>query len=540
MGFLLAAISHGLIEILAMARAHWIQPTLFGDSFDSFVSRGSGIPIAQWIIDQHNEHRLVFAKASSLWETTLLKLLPGQSNLFQNLALIVACAGLWSWLCIRLLRNRGLQLLTSLAGFLLLLNPWQYENLSWEFQSPWFFINVLVLAAAFLLSVPGLGIIGLVLALILPWIALASSGQGLAVSLAFAICAWLHSRKLGLMVSCSGLAAVMTFFIVLPYSKPNSHPEFTFNLLYFLRALSGGGWQGLGMLCFVVAIFLLARRRPIPRKYWSSLLMPGLFSLLFVSMITLSRAGFGLEQASVSRYTSHSMMLGLSALLAFAVVEDRNRLRPMSFLGAFLALIATVGSFPQNLQAEGLAYPEAWAKSRHWAEEKRSRFACHAEQYALKNKGINLLKPCKKIHPRQQIVDDYFEGRLSVQPTGWHGELLETPSHISVVSLNSEDIQYVLDKPVLSDKSIRLRGWAFLKPDPSSSLYLIIHYGNSSLLGQKINFAGEDISEAYVLRDQDLGFDIEAPLFSEGAKVHSVSIAGLGATVKVWSHADGK
>ncbi len=523
-----------------MARAHWSQPTLFGDSFDSFVSRGSGQPLAQWIIHQHNEHRMVFAKASSLWETTLFNLLPGQSNLFQNLALILACAGLWSWLCIRFLRNRGLQLLTSLAGFLLLLNPWQYENLSWEFQPPWFFINVLVLAAALLLSVPGLGVIGLVLALILPWIALASSGQGLAVALAFAMCAWLHSRQLGLLVSGSSLAAAMTCFMVLPYSKPHSHPEFTFNLLYFLRALSGGFWQGLGMLCFVVAIVLLARRRPIPKRYWPSLLMPGLFSLLFVSMITLSRAGFGLEQAFASRYTSHSMMLGLSALLAFAVVEDRNRLRPMSFLGAFLALIATVGSFPQNLQAEGLTYPEAWAKSRRWAEEKRDRFACHAEQAALKNKGINLLKPCKKIHPRQQIVDDYFEGALSVQPTGWHRELLETSSQISIVSLNSQDIQYLLDQPALSDKSIRLRGWAFLKPDPSSSLYLIVHYGDSSLLGQKINLARKDFSEAYAQRDEDFGFDVEAPLFFEGKRIQSVSIAGLGATVKVWSHVDGK
>jgi len=205
-----------------------LQPNLFGDSF-AFAERSAG-PNG-WLTSQHNEHRIVWAKATSLVETQLLKLPPGQSALFQNLVLILGCAGLWSWLCRRLLHRTDLCLITALAGGLLLLNPWQYENLSWEFQTPWFLINALVLLGALLLSVPtagqwpqGLAAMGL------PWVALTSTGQGLALALAFSASAWLHSRRLGVLVTASTALAGLTFFMLLPYSKPAGHPELSFQL----------------------------------------------------------------------------------------------------------------------------------------------------------------------------------------------------------------------------------------------------------------------------------------------------------------------
>ena len=152
-GLLLAGIAHGLWEIVGLAWAQWRQPNLFGDSF-AFVSRDTTSGLLSWLTAQHNEHRIVWAKAASLVETELLKLPPGQSALFQNLALILGCAGLWSWLCRRLLQRTDLCVITALAGWLLLLNPWQYENLGWEFQTPWFLINALVLIGALLLSAP--------------------------------------------------------------------------------------------------------------------------------------------------------------------------------------------------------------------------------------------------------------------------------------------------------------------------------------------------------------------------------------------------
>jgi hypothetical protein len=88
LGLLLAGIAHGLFEILALAQAHWAQPNIFGDSF-AFVQRSAELG---WLTAQHNEHRILWAKAASVVETELLKLPPGQSALFQNLALILGCS----------------------------------------------------------------------------------------------------------------------------------------------------------------------------------------------------------------------------------------------------------------------------------------------------------------------------------------------------------------------------------------------------------------------------------------------------------------
>ena len=102
----------------------------------------------------------------------------------QNLARFLACAGLWDPLCQRLLQRSDLRLITALAGWLLLLNPWQYENLGWEFQTPWFLINALAPNAAVLLSSPATGRSNStppfqpLPAAVPPWVALTHPGPG--------------------------------------------------------------------------------------------------------------------------------------------------------------------------------------------------------------------------------------------------------------------------------------------------------------------------------------------------------------------------
>jgi hypothetical protein len=248
----------------------------------------------------------------------------------------------------------------GLAGWLLLLNPWQYEKLGWEFQTPWFFINALVLLSALLLGVPAGDASRLTkpqssCALLLPWIALSSTGQGLVVALPLVICSWLHSRRPRVLGNGSTTLAMVCFFVLLPYSKPAGHPEMMFHLEYSLKAWLGGPWQGLAWLCLVITAVLLGRRGTIARQHWDAVLMPALFSLLFAEMITLSRADFGLEQSNSSRYINHSLVLGLSALLAVAYADDQSQNQRTPLLWGFLVLLTTLGAFPQMLQAGGLS-----------------------------------------------------------------------------------------------------------------------------------------------------------------------------------------
>ena len=167
--------------------------------------------------------------------------------------------------------------------------------------------------------------------------------------MAFMVCAWLSSRKLGGLVSASTGLAAFTFYVLLPYSKPANHPDFTFQFDYFLRAWLGGEWEGLALLCVIVVAVLLRRRQAIPKIYWTVILMPGLFSVAFAGMVTMSRSGFGLEQANSSRYVTHSLLLGLSALASLALFDGRNRGRHTPLLGGFLVIITTLGSLPQSL-----------------------------------------------------------------------------------------------------------------------------------------------------------------------------------------------
>ena len=526
-GLLLAGIAHGLLEIVALAWAHWLQPNLFGDSF-AFVERSGGA--SGWLTSQHNEHRIVWAKAASLVETELLKFPPGQSALFQNLALILGCAGLWSWLCRRMLQRTDLCLITALAGWLLLLNPWQYENLGWEFQTPWFLINALVLLGALLLSVPTAGRWPQSLAVaVLPWFALTSTGQGLALAVAFAACAWLHSRRLGALVTVSTALAGLTFFVLLPYSKPAGHPELSFQLDYFLRAWLGGPWQGLAVLAVVIAAVLLGRGQPIARAQWPALLMPGLFSVLFAGMITLSRAGFGVEQANSSRYISHSLMLGLTALLALALTDDHSNRRTTPLLGGFLVLLTTIGSFPQGLQAGGLSYAGAWAEGRRWAEQKRQRFICHAEQAALAAQNLRQLEPCKEIHPNQDKVDRYFQGSWPVRPLGWHRQLLAAKPPAT-----GGAIRHQLDQQTPDPTSLHLQGWAFLTTAPDQPLYLLANYGANPQLAIPVNQPRRDVKRAHHLPNKNVGFDAAIPRNHNGQPLKAVRVGTPTKAVQIW------
>jgi hypothetical protein len=533
-GLLLAGILHGLVEILALACAHWLEPNLFGDSY-AFVQREGAQSLLGWLTTQDNEHRIVWAKAASLVESELLNLPPGQSALFQSLALILGCAGLWCWLCRRMLQRPDLRLITALAGWLLLLSPWQYENLAWEFQTPWFLINALVLMGSLILSFPA-GSCSTkalrpqkLLALLLPWIALSSTGQGVALAVAFVACAWLHSRRLGTLVSSSTALAGLCFYVLLDYSKPAHHPELGFNLDYFLRAWLGGPWQGLAVLCVVITAVVLGRRQPIPKASWPALLMPGLFSLVFAGMITLSRSGFGVEQANSSRYISHSLLLGLTALMALALVDDRNRRSPTSLLGGFLVLITTVGSFPQGLQAGGLSYAGAWAEGQRWSEQNRQGFVCHALQAALSARQIHLIEPCKEIFPDRTLVTRYFQGGLSVQPLGWHQQLVNNSTGTA-----GGPIRHQLDQKSVSPTTLQLRGWAFHQSDPSQQLYLLADYGTAAQLGVPVNQPRPDVKRAHRLSTRKVGFDTTLSRNHEGKPLRAVRVGTPTKAVKIW------
>ena len=229
------------------------------------------------------------------------------------------------------------------------------------------------------------------------------------------------------------------------YNNPAHHPEFGFNFDYFFRALLGGHWSGLALLCIAVCFIMLWKHKSISKSLIPSLLMPGLFSIIFTVMITLSRSGFGLDQANSSRYVTHSLMLGLTAIMALALVDDQNQRKIVPMLGGFLVLLTTIGSLPQALQSGGLNYANAWKKTKHLKLMHQQGLACHSQHLALEAANISLINSCESLYPDKEFILSYFKNTLPVKPRGWHLELVEN-SNSSKISAITHLVEEALIK----------------------------------------------------------------------------------------------
>ena len=146
-------ISWSFLNLIILSYTHWLEPTLLADSY-RLVEQNNTSTFLNWIFKQHNEHRIIFSKINTFIEVNILNLSPGQSGLFQNLFLILLSCGIWTYLKQKFFKDKNLKIITSLSGITLILHPWQWENFIWEFQVPWFFINVLVLLGTLLLIKP--------------------------------------------------------------------------------------------------------------------------------------------------------------------------------------------------------------------------------------------------------------------------------------------------------------------------------------------------------------------------------------------------
>ena len=103
-------------NLFILSYEHWLEPTLYGDSFRLPEQGGHGVPISSWIFDLHNEHRILFSKLNSLLEVNFLNLSIGQTALFQNLLLVLLSCGIWTIINQKLFKNQNLKTITTLSG----------------------------------------------------------------------------------------------------------------------------------------------------------------------------------------------------------------------------------------------------------------------------------------------------------------------------------------------------------------------------------------------------------------------------------------
>lgn len=532
--------------ILSIAIQHWNQPILFHDSLYLIRERNQD-NIFQWLLQQHNEHRIVLSKLSTLTEASL-GLVPGQSAIFQTLILLVATTAMWFKLCSKILQKKNSVILTGLAGTLLILNPWQYENLIWEFQSPWFVINALLIWGALIITSSNdfKGIKNLpaaITAATLPWLTIATSGQGVAFALAFSSCGWLKSHRTGTIISLSSLCAITANFFILPYSKPNHHPPLQFDFGFFLQIWLGGIWQGLALITALAAsILLLMPPAIINKKDLGAAALPGLYSLIFACMITVSRSAFGLEQANASRYITHSLMLGITMILFLAIrIEKLDKPQPPSLaIGGFLVLLTTVGSFPQRFNPQAITFTAAIKEAEATIRMRRTSFICHSKQIALRQQGIKVENFCDSQFENQDtLMKRYLDSRMSTTPTGWHKELLGYSIQNTEGAAKSKGLSHRIDSIGVEKDSVTIRGWAFRKKQKMSAdnldpLFIVAYYDGKPLLAFSAHNPRPDVQKELNLKNDKVGFDAVFPRRYRARALTSIYLSGSKNKMKVW------
>ena len=149
--------------------------------------------------------------------------------------------------------------------------------------------------------------------------------------------------------------------------------------------------------------------------------MPFLFSMIFAGMTTLSRSGFGINQANSPRYVSHSLMAGLSCILIVALCSQKrsSQLRLLNLVPGVLTLLAfsslNFNSFAQDFR-------DQWKNAKTFQDTNRSNFKCLAKKSSLITKGIEHTCPDGPHH--KDIALEYFKGNTAIKPQGWHKKII--------------------------------------------------------------------------------------------------------------------
>ena len=411
-------------NLFHLSTIHWIKPTLYADSY-RLVEQGNEDSLLKWIFSQHNEHRIVISKLSILIEKNILKIAPGQSALFQNLSLVLLTGGIWALINLYLFKNKTIKLICTFSGIVLLVHPWQWQNFIWEFQVPWFFTNTLVLLGGLILVreyKPKRNLnLKSILIFLIPWLSIFSSGQGIAVTFALSISALIKDIRLGFISIISSIFSLLTFFYFLNYTKPGFHPSYKFDLKFFFGMLFGGIWHGLFVLIIIAILSFFISRPTINKDKLPILLLPTIFSAGFSFMTTLSRSDFGLRVAGSSRYTTHTLMMGLSAILLLGIIAESKKNKIYKPLIGISTLLITIGGFPQSFifrNFRGDSFIRLWDKMYELSAKNRENFLCISDQIAFKKKGIDVL--CNSAPHHKDLAPAYLRNELIVKPLGWH------------------------------------------------------------------------------------------------------------------------
>ena len=328
---------------------------------------------------QHNEHRVFFPILFSLAVAALTRW-----NLYWGVAVnLILGTGICAVLFYQIRKmERFFNFRAGIIYFLVsvfVFSVAQSEN--WFLGGMGMFLNILSFAAGIIfLSSPAFGLKKFLCAVTAGVITTFSFANGVLFWIIgfFLLCLRPLERKKETLVSWTLISAFMAAAYLWGYQKPPNHPSLFFaalhplqaagyffvflgsSLLPFTRFAAISGFMGLVCLALSVLAgyhaYMFTRKNPaalLTVLPWFALAAYGVAS---AAMSMVGRAGFGVAQATASRYTTVSNLLWIS-LIALAPVAAqsaaqrgsgflpdiaRNRVLRYSCLAVFLAMHITV------------------------------------------------------------------------------------------------------------------------------------------------------------------------------------------------------
>jgi hypothetical protein len=319
---------------------------------------------------QHNEHRIFFPLLAiiALAYTTHWHL---GAQMIASILISTLSLGIILLLTWRTTLNKWVATITSVVISIWFYGTVQWENWLWGWQIEWFMCVFAVLLAFYLTfraneTSSNRSLIYFIASILAAILASFSLGSGILVwPIVFVWLILAGNKRYYKIWGTVGLVALAAYYFhyVKPANSPSvlysaHHPKLAIQylMIYLGRPMSdqlnaAATWGGLFLALLIVLLgSLWIKRKDLGRFLpWLAILT---FSLAAGALTTVSRVGFGLDQAGSSRYTTISLLFIISMFGIIGLLISLNEKEPLKLA----TLVMVVLSIPLlvSMDVQGL------------------------------------------------------------------------------------------------------------------------------------------------------------------------------------------
>ena len=331
----------------------------FADDFDAILGflnlyqESSLSSNLNQIFAQHNEHRIAFNKIILIIYFSIFKKINFSDLIFiGNFGWFASIYLLWCYS-----RKYGIKLYQFMPVIIILLTFTHYNLMTWAMASIALYYQILFA----LLSIYGMVNQRPFLAILFFILGLFTVGGGFAVTpillFFYALHRQLHLFGVALLTVLSGL---IIYFFIFPYISPAGYSHPLVNLLnpitifkFFFVFLGSfvkespliSGFCG----ALITGLFLNYRKsfyRNVPYLWWIAI-----FIFLIDVLLSITRSGFGIDQAASSRYSQYSLLMISIIYIGYLnnCTSERGRIQATG-VGLIFAVILFKAWYPIGVE----------------------------------------------------------------------------------------------------------------------------------------------------------------------------------------------